>query len=81
LALRGPDRRTEGLFGYVSCEVRVPAAHPLRANLPIADAALATLSAEFQHLDAVNGRSSIAPEKLLRALLLQAFHSVRSARR
>jgi transposase len=78
--MRGPDRRTEGLFSYVSCEGRVPAAHPLRAILPIADAALATLSAEFQQLYAVNGRPSIAPEKLLRALLLQAFYSVRSER-
>ena len=78
--MRGPDRRTEGLFSYVSCESRVPAAHPLRAILPIADAALAMLSAEFQQLYAVNGRSSIAPEKLLRALLLQAFYSVRSER-
>jgi transposase len=78
--MRGPDRRTEGLFSYVSCESRVPAGHPLRAILPIADAALAGLSAEFQQLYALNGRPSIAPEKLLRALLLQAFYSVRSER-
>ena len=43
LAMRGPDRRTEGLFSYVSCESRVPADHPLRAILPVADAALAAL--------------------------------------
>jgi transposase len=78
--MRGPDRRTEGLFSYVSCESRVPAAHPLRAILRVADAALAALSAEFQQLYAVNGRPSIPPEKLLRALLLQAFYSVRSER-
>jgi transposase len=78
--MRGPDRRTEGLFSYVSCESRVPAEHPLRAILPIADAALAALSGEFQQLYALNGRPSIAPEKLLRALLLQAFYSVRSER-
>ena len=78
--MRGPDRRTEGLFSYVSCESRVPAAHPLRAILPVADAALAALSGEFQQLYALNGRPSIAPEKLLRALLLQAFYSVRSER-
>ena len=78
--MRGPDRRTEGLFSYVSCESRVPAEHPLRTILPIADAALAALSGEFQQLYAVNGRPSIAPEKLLRALLLQAFYSVRSER-
>jgi transposase len=78
--MRGSDRRTEGLFSYVSCEARVPAGHPLRAILPIADAALAALSGEFQQLYAAIGRPSIAPEKLLRALLLQAFYSVRSER-
>src|SRR6478672_7728090 len=78
--MRGPDRRTEGLFSYVSCETRVPAGHPLRSILPIADAALASLSGEFQQLYALNGRPSNAPEKLLRALLLQAFYSVRSER-
>ena len=78
--MRGADRRTEGLFSYVSCETRVPAGHPLRSILPVADAALAALSGEFQQLYALNGRPSIAPEKLLRALLLQAFYSVRSER-
>ena len=78
--MRGVDRRTEGLFSYVSCERRVPAGHPLRSILPVADAALATLSPDFQQLYALSGRPSIAPEKLLRALLLQAFYSVRSER-
>jgi transposase len=78
--MRGPDRRREGLFSYVSCENRVPAGHPLRAILPVADAALTALTDEFQQLYALNGRPSIAPEKLLRALLLQAFYSVRSER-
>ena len=78
--MRGADRRTEGLFSYVSCESRVPAGHPLRAILPVADAALVALSSEFQQLYALNGRPSIPPEKLLRALLLQAFYSVRSER-
>ena len=78
--MRGPDRRTEGLFSYVSCESRVPAEHPLRSILPITDAALAALNGEFQQLYALNGRPSIPPEKLLRALLLQAFYSVRSER-
>jgi transposase len=79
--MRGRDERSEGLFSYVSCEARVPAAHPLRAILPIADAALTSLSGEFEALYAANGRPSIPPEKLLRALLLQAFYSVRSERR
>jgi transposase len=52
----------------------------LRAILPIVDAALAALTAEFQNLYALNGRPSIPPERLLRALLLQAFYSVRSER-
>ena len=78
--MRGPDRRREGLFSYVSCENRVPAGHPLRAILPVADAALTALTDEFQQLYALNGRPSIAPEKLLRALLLQASYSVRSER-
>src|SRR3954453_9020185 len=78
--MRGPDRRTEGLFSYVSCESRVPAGHPLRAILSVADAALTALSGEFQQIHALNGRPPIAPEKLLRALLLQAFYSVRSER-
>jgi transposase len=78
--MRGADRRTEGLFSYVSCESRVPAGHPLRSILAVADAALAALSDEFLQLYAVNGRPSIAPEKLLRALLLQAFYSIRSER-
>jgi transposase len=64
----------------VSCEQRVPVDHPLRAILPLVDAALAALSAEFEQLYALNGRPSIPPEKLLRALLLQAFYSVRSER-
>ncbi len=58
----------------------MPAGHPLRSILTVADAALAALSGDFQQLYAVNGRPSIPPEKLLRALLLQAFYSVRSER-
>ncbi len=58
----------------------MPQDHPLRRVLPIVDAALADLSGEFAKLYAPIGRPSIPPEKLLRALLLQAFYSVRSAR-
>ena len=78
--MRGADRRTEGLFSYLSCESRVPAGHPLRSILPLVDGVLAGLSAAFQRLYALNGRPSIPPERLLRALLLQAFYSVRSER-
>jgi transposase len=78
--MRGSDRRVGELFSYVSCEQRVPIDPPLRAILPIVDGALAGLSDEFRKLYAVNGRPSIPPERLLRALLLQAFYSVRSER-
>ena len=78
--MRGGDARTETLFSYVSCEARVPLDHPLRPIRKIVDAALGALTAEFEKLYAKFGRPSIAPEKLLRALLLQAFYSVRSER-
>ena len=78
--MRGEDRRLEGLFAYVSCETRVPDSHPLRVILPLVDTALGALSPEFERLYARLGRPSIAPEKLLRGLLLQAFYSVRSER-
>ena len=58
----------------------MPAEHPLRSILPLVDGVLSGLSGEFQQLYALNGRPSIPPEKLLRALLLQAFYSVRSER-
>lgn len=78
--MRGQDHQTEGLFSYVSCEARVPAEHPLRAIRAITDEALEVLSPEFEGLYAKVGRPSIPPEKLLRALLLQAFYSIRSER-
>jgi transposase len=78
--MRGGDARTEALFSYVSCEARVPKDHPLRAIRNIVNEALAALSPEFEKLYANSGRPSIPPEKLLRALLLQAFYSVRSER-
>src|SRR6266404_4949858 len=76
--MRGGDARTEALFSYVSCERRVD--HPLRAIRKIVNAALTARSPEFEKLYAKSGRPSIPPEKLLRALLLQAFYSVRSER-
>lgn len=79
-AMRGGDLRTDGLFSYVSCEARVPGDHPLRPIRAIVDDALEGLSSEFAKLYAPIGRPSIPPEKLLRALLLQAFYSVRSER-
>ena len=78
--MRGTDRRTGELFSYVDLERRVRADHPLRAIRTIADAALEALSGDFAALYSGLGRPSIAPEKLLRAMLLQAFYSIRSER-
>lgn len=79
--MRGGDLRSGNLFSYIDLEARVPAQHPLRAIGEIVNRSLAELSGEFQALYSHTGRPSIAPEKLLRALLLQAFYSIRSERR
>jgi transposase len=78
--MRGDDRLAEDLFSYVRLEERVPAKHPLRAIRALVDVALTELSPTFDQLYAREGRPSIPPERLLRALLLQAFYSVRSER-
>lgn len=78
--MRGGDVGTEGLFSYVSCEARVPASHPLRPIRAMVDEVMEVLSVDFEGMYAKTGRPSIPPEKLLRALLLQAFYSVRSER-
>lgn len=78
--MRGVDNRTGKLFSYVDLEVRVPQNHPLRAIRAIVNAALAALEGEFARLYAPIGRPSIPPEKLLRAMLLQVFYSIRSER-
>ncbi|GAB6053067.1 IS5 family transposase [Magnetospira thiophila] len=78
--MRGSDVWTESLFSYVSCEARVPASHPLRPIRAIVDEVLEVLSTDFEGMYAKVGRPSIPPEKLLRALLLQAFYSIRSER-
>ena len=76
--MRGWDVKSEALFSYVNCEARVPKDHPLRPIRRIVDEALGALSPAFEQLYAKFGRPSIPPERLLRALLLQAFYSVRS---
>lgn len=68
------------MFSYVSPETRVPMDHPLRRMRAMVDKALGNLSAHFDSLYSTFGRPSIAPEKLLRALLLQIFYSIRSER-
>jgi transposase len=78
--MRGGDGRSGELFSYVDLEKRVRSEHPLRAIRAIVNATLAALEADFAALYAPVGRPSIAPEKLLRAMLLQAFYSIRSER-
>jgi transposase len=68
------------MFSYLSPEERVPETHPLRAIRRMTDEALGGLSAKFDELYSAIGRPSIAPEKLLRALLLQILYTVRSER-
>jgi transposase len=78
--MRGGDRRSGSLFAYVDLEARVPPGHPLRSIRTIVNQALGALSGDFERLYGRIGRPGIPPEKLLRALLLQAFHSIRSER-
>ena len=79
--MRGSDKRSGSLFSYVDLEARVRRDHPLRAIRQLADAALEGLSGDFSALYAARmGRPSIPPEMLLRAMLLQAFYSIRSER-
>src|ERR1700687_2226128 len=78
--MRGHDEQQESMFSYISPEKRVPADHPLRGLRVMVDAALEEMSPQFARLYSRYGRPSIAPEKLLRALLLQVLYSVRSER-
>jgi transposase len=78
--VRGGDNRSGELFSYVDLEARVRRDHPLRAIRLIVNEALVALEREFAALYSPMGRPSIAPEKLLRAMLLQAFYSIRSER-
>jgi len=78
--MRGDERVQGGMFSYVTLEQRVPKDHPLREIRRITDVVLKSLSGEFDSLYSASGRPSIAPEYVLRALLLQAFYSVRSER-
>jgi transposase len=78
--MRGADEQPGSMFSYVSLEERVPPDHPLRAIRRITDRALDRLSPRFGTLYINFGRPSIPPEKLLRALLLQALYTIRSER-
>jgi transposase len=78
--MRGSDKTSGALFSYVDLDERVPRDHPLRVIREIVNEALAALYADFAKLYDDTGRQSIAPERLLRASLLQAFYSIRSER-
>src|SRR6267154_1624177 len=78
--MRGSDRRSGELFSYVDLEQRVPAKHPLRKIRQLVNDVLASLDPEFAALYSAFGRESIPPERLLRALLLQALFTIRSER-
>src|SRR5258707_15751568 len=78
--MRGDDYQQEGIFSYISPEKRVPADHPLRPIRKMVDEILKEMSPQFAKLYSAVGRPSIAPERLLRSLLLQIFYSGRSER-
>ena len=78
--MRGTDEASGSLFSYVDLEERVPERHPLRLIRRIVNDALASLDAEFDALYIDFGRPSIAPERLIRASLLQILFSIRSER-
>ncbi len=78
--MRGCDDRTGSLFSYVDLERRIRSDHPLRTIRRLVDDALSSMDSTFSDLYSAFGRPSIAPERLLRAMLLQAFYSIRSER-
>ena len=78
--MRGIDTTQSAMFSYISPEQRVPKDHPLRQIRVLCDVALRALSREFDRMYSNMGRPSIAPEKLLRALLLQILYTIRSER-
>jgi transposase len=78
--MRGADHQQSGMFSYISAEKRVPEDHPLRMVRAMVDVALRNMGPQFEAMYARVGRPSIAPEKLLRALLLQVLYTVRSER-
>lgn len=78
--MHGSDEKTGGLFSYVDLEERIPTKHPMRLIRRIVNDALAGLDGDFATLYSAEGRPSIAPERLIRASLLQILFSIRSER-
>jgi transposase len=80
MSMRGADQNQDGMFSYLSPAARVPKDHPLRPIKKMVNQALSELWHDFEAMYAKEGRPSIPPEKLLRALLLQVLYTVRSER-
>lgn len=80
MMMRGTDEASGSQFSYVDLEARIPAGHPLRKIRQVVNDALASLDADFEALYTDFGRPSIAPERLIRASLLQILFSIRSER-
>jgi len=78
--MRGDDKKSEGMFCYISAESVVPKDHPLRPIRAIADKALEDMTSAFEEMYSHTGRPSIAPEKLMKGLLLQTLYSIKSVR-
>lgn len=78
--MRGDDKKSEGMFCYVSAESVVPEDHPLRPIRTMAEKALQEMSSAFEKMYSHTGRPSIAPEKLMKGLLLQTLYSIKSVR-
>jgi transposase len=78
--MRGEDEKQSAMFSYVTLEQRIPNDHPLRIIRGMTDRALERMDSKFDELYSATGRPSIAPERLIRGLLLQVLYSVRSER-
>src|SRR5262252_6725743 len=78
--MRGDDQQQSGMFSYVALEDRVPQDHPLRRIREMVDEILRGMAKDFDALYAKTGRPSVPPERLLRAVVLQIFYTVRSER-
>ncbi len=78
--MRGAQNNQQSMFSYISMEDRIPKNHPLRTIRTEVDKALESMSQQLSEIYASNGRPSIPPEQLLRAMLLQVFYSIRSER-
>lgn len=78
--MRGEAEKTPGFFIYTSAEDRIPADHPLSAVKRLVTKALKALDRDFEKIYSREGRPSIPPEQLLKALLLQIFFGIRSER-